>query len=154
VFVLADRQNDKRPVRLRYTHCFGLCPGDVNRSEESAVDARRLQALMAEDAGAVREGERHHNQIALLDVADVGTGGFDDADRLVAHHAAATARLHGLVGQRSLPQMQALVTRTTASVASMMVASGTFSMRTSPAAYITVARISSRPPALRRTPHR
>ena len=37
--VLADRQNDKRPVRLRYTHCFGLCPRDVNRSEEPAVDA-------------------------------------------------------------------------------------------------------------------
>src|SRR5581483_679113 len=46
-----------------------------------------------------------------------------------------------LYGQRSLPQMQARVTRITASVELMMVASGTFSMRTSPALYMTVARM-------------
>src|SRR3954447_16021258 len=42
-------------------------------------------------------------------------------------------------GQRSLPQMQARVTRTSASVGSRMAASGTSSMRTSPAACMTVA---------------
>src|SRR5438128_10730025 len=51
-----------------------------------------------------------------------------------------------LYGQRSLPQMQARVTATSASVGSIRRASGTFSMRTSPAPYRTVARINSLPP--------
>jgi hypothetical protein len=51
--VFAGRQNDERPVRLRHAHCFGLCARDVDRPEEPAMDARRLQALSAEDAGAV-----------------------------------------------------------------------------------------------------
>jgi hypothetical protein len=42
-------------------------------------------------------------------------------------------------GHRSLPQIQALVTRTIASVASTMEGSGASSIRTSPAACITVA---------------
>jgi hypothetical protein len=42
-------------------------------------------------------------------------------------------------GHRSLPQMQARVTRTIASVGCSMAASGTSSTRTSPAAYMTVA---------------
>src|SRR5207245_2488685 len=46
-------------------------------------------------------------------------------------------------GQRSLPQMQARVTATSASVGSIRRASGTFSMRTSPAPYRTVARIAT-----------
>src|SRR4051794_12527474 len=46
-----------------------------------------------------------------------------------------------LYGQRSLPQTQARVTVTTASVGSAISASGTVSTRTSPAAYMTVARI-------------
>src|SRR5918995_3622766 len=46
-----------------------------------------------------------------------------------------------LYGQRSLPQIHARVTRTTASVGSEIVASGTSSMRTSPAPNMTVARI-------------
>jgi hypothetical protein len=47
-----------------------------------------------------------------------------------------------LYGQRSLPQMQARVTVTTASVGSIRRASGTFSIRTSPAPNMTVARIA------------
>src|SRR6266571_5063509 len=49
-------------------------------------------------------------------------------------------------GQRSLPQMQARVTRTMASVGASMDGSGTFSIRTSPASYISVARILRKPP--------
>src|SRR4051794_20180507 len=48
-------------------------------------------------------------------------------------------------GHRSLPQMQALVTRTSASVGSAIVASGTSSTRTSPAEYMIVARIGVLP---------
>src|SRR3954468_2444472 len=46
-------------------------------------------------------------------------------------------------GQRSEPQMQALVTRTMASVGSTMAGSGTSSTRTSPAAYMIVARMTT-----------
>ncbi len=46
-----------------------------------------------------------------------------------------------LYGQMSPPQMAARVTRTSASVGSTRRASGTFSTRTSPAPYMTVARI-------------
>src|SRR6266545_4442669 len=46
-----------------------------------------------------------------------------------------------LYGHRSLPQMAARLTTTSASVGSITWASGTFSIRTSPAPYMTVARI-------------
>src|SRR5215211_7974108 len=46
-----------------------------------------------------------------------------------------------LYGQRSLPQIAARLTATRASVGSMGRASGAFSLRTSPALYITVARM-------------
>src|SRR4051794_41092400 len=46
-----------------------------------------------------------------------------------------------LYGHRSLPQTQARLTATTASVGSTMRASGTFSTRTSPARYMMVARM-------------
>jgi hypothetical protein len=46
-----------------------------------------------------------------------------------------------LYGHKSLPQMHALVTTTIASVGSLIIGSGTVSMRTSPAPYITVALI-------------
>src|SRR5437588_2536705 len=52
-----------------------------------------------------------------------------------------------LYGQRSLPQMQAWVTLTRASVGSTRWASGTFSTRTSPAPYMTVARMCGSPPS-------
>jgi hypothetical protein len=48
-------------------------------------------------------------------------------------------------GQRSLPQMQAWVTATIASVGSTRRASGTLSTRTSPAPYMTVARMDKPP---------
>src|SRR5581483_4535972 len=51
-----------------------------------------------------------------------------------------------LYGQRSDPQIHARVTRSSASVGSRIVGSGTSSIRTSPAAYITVPRIP-RPPS-------
>src|SRR5438045_6927331 len=48
-----------------------------------------------------------------------------------------------LYGHRSLPQMQARVMVSSASVGSFRRASGTFSTRTSPAPYMTVARMGS-----------
>ncbi len=58
------------------------------------MDARRLQSVVAEDAGAVRERERHHHQIARLQRAHLGSDGVDDADRLVAHHPAGVVFCH------------------------------------------------------------
>jgi len=52
------------------------------------VQARGLQSLGAESAGAVRVGKRHHDHVAAFDGAHAGTDGFDDANRLVAHAAA------------------------------------------------------------------
>src|SRR4051794_40609758 len=47
---------------------------------------------MAEGAGAVGRGERHHDQVADLRGADLGAHGLDDADRLVAHALPARGR--------------------------------------------------------------
>jgi hypothetical protein len=52
--VLADRQPDKRSVRLGDTNRFGLRATDVTaRAEEPALNARGVNALVAEAAGAV-----------------------------------------------------------------------------------------------------
>src|SRR5919201_5107383 len=71
---------------------------DVDRAEEPAVHARRLEPFAAEDAGAVGEGERHDDEISGPDGVHVVADRVDDADRLVTHHAAGLARLHRVVG--------------------------------------------------------
>ena len=79
-----------------------------------------LQPLPAEDAGAVGADERRDDEVAGLDGADVGADGLDDADELVSHAAAGRRSCSiDLYGQRSLPQMPARVTRTSASVGSI-----------------------------------
>ena len=98
--VLADGQRVEGPVRLRDAHGFGLRAGHVGVPEEAAMDALRLQALLAEDAGAVREGERHHNHVADLDGAYVSADLLHHTDRLVPHHARTVARLQRLVGPK------------------------------------------------------
>ena len=84
--VLADRQDEERPVRLGDAQRLGLCSAGLAAvAEEAAMDARGLQPLVAEHAGAVGVGERHHDDVAALHGADVGADGLDDADGLVAH---------------------------------------------------------------------
>jgi hypothetical protein len=56
-----------------------------------------MQALVAEGAGAVRERERHHDEVTWLDVADLGADVLDDADRLVAHRPPGLLPLEGCV---------------------------------------------------------
>ena len=115
---------------------------DAVSAPEAAVDARGLQPFVAEDAGAVGVRERRDDDIARLHRADIGAGVLDDADELVAHRPARVARApSGLYGHRSLPQMQARVTRTSASVGSTIRGVGNVSTRTSPAPYMTVARM-------------
>src|SRR5439155_141747 len=96
--VLLDRKDDERPIRLWGAHRLGLRTVDLVCAEEPAVDARRLQSLVAELARSVRERERHHDEITDFQGADVGADRVDDADRLVAHHAAGLAVLQRSVG--------------------------------------------------------
>src|SRR3954447_17248979 len=67
---------------------------------------------------------------------------FAVADELVPHRRPASSCGIDLYGHRSLPQIAARVTRTSASVGSISRASGASSTRTSPAPYITVAHMS------------
>ena len=101
--VLPDGQDEERPVRQRHAHRFGLCSGHVNRAEEPSVDARRVESLMAENAGAVGKGERHHDDVADLEGVDALADGLDHADRLVAHATAGLARLRQLVRPEIAP---------------------------------------------------
>lgn len=139
--VCADRQDDKRAVCLRDAHCLPLSAIEVSTAPKTSVQARGVQPLLAEDAGSVGPRERCRNDIADLDGTDICANGLDNADELVSMRRPVSLRSIFLYGQRSLPQMAARVTTTRASVGSMMRASGTLSIRTSPAPYITVARI-------------
>ena len=95
--VLADRQRDERPVGLRDAHGLALAAVDVVGAVPAAVEARGVQPLPAEDAGAVRVEERRDDEVAGLQGADVGADGVDDADELVAHPAAGLVVLHRVV---------------------------------------------------------
>ena len=117
--VLADRQHDERAVGERDAHRLALAAVDAVAAPEAAVEARGLQSLLAEVAGAVGVGERRDDDVARLHGADVGADLLDDADELVAHRAGRPSSCSiWLYGHRSLPQMQARVTRTSASVGS------------------------------------
>ena len=140
--VLADGQLDQRALGLRHPHRLALAAVDSRRAPPAAVPAGRLQALAAEVAGVVGPDERRDDQSPRLRPVTSRADVLDDADELVAHPSA-FRRWRGIepYGHRSLPQMHACVTRTTASVGSCSDGSGTFSTRTSPAPYISVARM-------------
>ena len=95
--VLGDGQADEGPLRLRHAHGFSLAAVEV-AAPEAAVQARRLQALMAEDTRPVRPGKRHDDEIARLERADVVAHGFEGADELVPHAATVVGWLHLVVG--------------------------------------------------------
>ena len=77
-------------ARLRTTELH-TTPG------EHDMEARCIQSLLAEDAGAVGVGKGHHDDISGLQSTNVGADCFDDADRLVPHPAALIGRFHELV---------------------------------------------------------
>jgi hypothetical protein len=86
------------PVGLRDAQRFGLRSARLRGAEEAAVHARGVYAVATEDTGAVRVGERHHDQVTRLDRAYLGPDGVHDADRLVSHGPAAGDGLHQVVG--------------------------------------------------------
>jgi hypothetical protein len=95
--VFADRQDDERPVCLRDAHRLALSAVDPVQAPLSSVEAWRVQPFPAEDAGAVGVQERRDDDVADLQVADVGADGLDDADELVSHTTAGLAVFHRLV---------------------------------------------------------
>ena len=116
--VLADRRAGRacrRPSGMRSASAWA--PSIAAVAEEAAVDAGGLQPLLAEHAGAVGERERHDDDVAALDRAHVAlptSSTMPIASWPIA--LAVLVRLHRLYGHRSLPQMQARVTRISASV--------------------------------------
>ena len=95
--VLSDRQDDERSVGLRDAHGFALSAVELGSAPEAAMEARGVQPLLAEDAGAVGPCERCDDEVAGLHGAYVGAYGVDEADELVAHPPAGLVRLHLVV---------------------------------------------------------
>jgi hypothetical protein len=146
--VFGDWKRVKRPVGLRDAERLRLRGARIAAAEEAAVYARGgVQPLVREHAATVRIGERHNHELATPDPVDVPADLLDDPDRLMAHATsdALTIDLQVVIGPQSLPQMQAQVIRRTALVGSRIAASGTFSIRTSRAWCIAVARSSLSP---------
>src|SRR5213593_2379547 len=67
-------------------------------AEGADVHAGRVQPLVTELAGSVGDRERHHDDLAGLDGADVTADVGHDADRLVAHALPGLALGHVVVG--------------------------------------------------------
>ena len=139
-----DRQHDERAVRLRDAHGLALAAVDPAAAPEPAVETRGLQALAGRTRRCRRTTRTARPRDRPSDAADVRADVLDDRRR-TRGPCAVRPRLGAIdwYGQRSLPQMQARVTLTRASVGSISRASGTVSTRTSPAPYMTVARMST-----------
>src|SRR3954464_6223016 len=86
--VLGNIDGEQRPVGIRDAQRFCLGAVEAAIAEEAAMDAGRLQTLMAEGTGAVRMREGHDDEIADLQRLHIRADGFDDPDRLVAHRLA------------------------------------------------------------------
>ena len=78
-----SRDFDQRAVGERHPYRLALAAVAVG-GIEPAGHARRGDAVAAVRAGAIAEGERRDDEIALRDLADVGTDVLDDAHELVA----------------------------------------------------------------------
>jgi hypothetical protein len=127
----ANRQGDQRAVGPRDPDRLSLASVDVLACEESAVLARGVQARLAVFTRAVGVAEWRDYQVAPIDSGDRGADVLDHAKELMADPAGPSVGSIDPHGCRSVPQMQAAVTLTTASVAILIRASGTFSTRMS-----------------------
>src|SRR5206468_4968451 len=74
-----------------------LAAVDAVPGPPASVETGRVQPFPAEVAGAVGPGERCDDEVTGLHRAHLGSGGFDDADELVAHPLAGLAVLHLVV---------------------------------------------------------
>src|SRR3954453_23701932 len=138
--ISANRQSEQRAVGLRNTKGFRLRPLHAAIAEKATMEASGLQMLVTEDTGAIGERERHDNEVALLHGSNLSTGLFDNPDCFVAHALSPVLGLRPKVASADTGTRDPYdgVTR------SLIWESGTFSTRTSPAPYMTVARIWTR----------
>jgi hypothetical protein len=91
--VLADVERVERAVGLRDAQRLGLgAAGLAAIAEEAAMEAGRLQPVLAEQAGAVGESEWHDHHLAAADRRDLAAYVLDDSDRFVAHLLAGHVR--------------------------------------------------------------
>ena len=140
--VLADREDDERPVRLGDAHGFSLaavharCRPTSRRAGTRSEDPRGRRRRCR----PTRRTARRRGRPGLTVRTSHPTASTTPMDSWPIRRPCSVGSMD-LYGQRSLPQMQARVTTRSASVGSWRLASGTFSTRTSPAPYMTVARI-------------
>ena len=139
--VVANRQDDECAISLGNSHRLALSSIDPVDSHTARRAGRRRSALPGRRRRSHRSRGTARRPDRRLQGMDIGADSLDDADELVPHRRPVSLGSMVLYGQRSLPQMAARVTWTRASVGSTRRASGTVSMRTSPAPYMTVARI-------------
>jgi hypothetical protein len=97
VVVLGLRQPHECAVGLRHPHGLTLAAVDAGLAPVAAVQARGLQALLAELAGVVGVLERRDDEVALAHARDVRAGLLDDAEELVADRPALLLRRHAAV---------------------------------------------------------
>jgi len=157
--VFADRQDDERSVSLGDANRLCLRSGDGAVPEEAAVDAGGLQALLAEDAGAVRK--RRTGMMTKIAPASGCARLRRSPRRSRSPRGPSPGRCR--YGEASYT---AEVTAADAGARdaddhvrrSSILGSETFSIRTSPAPYMTVPRIAltspRQAPAQPRTPRR
>jgi hypothetical protein len=112
---------------------------DAVGAEEADVHAGGRQTLVAEPAGAAEKanGMTTRSPLLILVTCDPTSSTTPTASWPI--DCPVSERSIEAYGHRSLPQTQARVTRTIASVGSTIAASGTSSTRTSLAAYMPVA---------------
>jgi len=106
------------------------------------MDARRLKPVMTKRARAVGEREGHNNEITSLNRSNVRADVFDHTYRFMPHHATGLVVLHFLIWPQIAPANACSVNANHSISRLDDFGSGTFSIRTSPALYITVARIT------------
>src|SRR6266446_1036146 len=98
------RANGKEcSICQRNPYRFGLCSGNLWRAEKTAMDTRRLKAVVTKHACAVGERERHDNEITAFNPSNVCANLFDHAYRFVPHHATGVAAFHFLIWPQIAP---------------------------------------------------
>jgi hypothetical protein len=139
--VLGDRQHDERAVCLRDANRFALASVDTVSAVPAAVQARRVQPFAAEEQVPSDQRNGATTRSPGLSVCASAPTASTMPMNSCPIRCPVSVGCIWLYGHRSLPQIQARVTRTSASVRATILASGTFSIRTSPAPYMTVARM-------------
>jgi len=90
----ADRKRDQRSVSLPDPDRLALAAIERRAAPPSAVQTRRLQALLAELTGTIGPGEGRDDLVALLYRSHRGADRLNDSDEFVTHAVPGLARRH------------------------------------------------------------